>query len=123
MDKTAFVYIMTNKNKTTIYVGLTNNICRRILEHKNHVFKNSFSKKYNLEYCIYYEEFTSIDIAIKREKELKKWTRQKKVDLINKMNPEWTELVTENGFIRNKQSFTKQVTEIIKEINDNLLNS
>ena len=97
--KCAFVYILTNKNKTTLYIGVTNDLVRRIYEHKNHVIKNSFTDRYNLEYCIYYEEFQDFDLAIQREKELKKWSRQKKEDLINKKNPEWKELIggTDNG--------------------------
>ena len=100
MDKFGFVYIMTTKNKTVLYIGVTNNLVRRVYEHKNHLFKNSFSDKYNLEYCIYFEEFSYFELAIKREKELKKWNRQKKEELINKKNPEWKELVDEKGFIR-----------------------
>ena len=96
---------MTNKNKTVLYIGVTNNLrslplVGRIYEHKNHLIKNSFSDRYNLEYCIYYEEFPYFEMAIAREKELKKWNRQKKEALINKKNVEWKELVNENGFIR-----------------------
>ncbi|KAA6302041.1 MAG: hypothetical protein EZS26_001857 [Candidatus Ordinivivax streblomastigis] len=102
MNKTGYVYIMTNKNKTVLYIGVTNNLVRRIYEHKNHIFKNSFADKYNCEYCIYYEEWAYFDLAINREKELKKWNRQKKDDLINKKNPEWRELVNERGYIRHR---------------------
>ncbi|MBN2521089.1 MAG: GIY-YIG nuclease family protein [Bacteroidales bacterium] len=101
MPKPGYVYIMTNKNRTTLYIGVTNDLYRRVYEHKNHLVKDSFTHKYNLEYCIYYEEFPCFDLAIQREKELKKWNRQKKVDLINKKNPEWKVLITEHGFIRN----------------------
>jgi putative endonuclease len=100
MNKFGYVYIMTNKNKTTLYIGVTTDLVRRIYEHKNHLIKNSFTAQYNLEYCIYYEEFTHIESAINREKELKKWNRKKKEDLINKKNPEWRELVNESCFIR-----------------------
>jgi putative endonuclease len=100
MNKFGYVYIMTNKTKTTLYIGVTNNLPRRIYEHKNHLIKGSFTDKYNLEYCIYYEEFMYFDLAINREKELKKWNRQKKEALINKKNPEWQVLVTERGFVR-----------------------
>jgi putative endonuclease len=72
---------MTNRNKTVLYIGMTNNLVRRVYEHKNHLIKNSFSDKYNIGYCIYYEEFTYFDLTIKREKKLKKWNRQKKEDL------------------------------------------
>jgi len=94
---------MTNKNKTVLYIGVTNNLPRRIYEHKNHLLKDSFTDKYNLEYCIYYEEFVYFALAINREKELKKWNRQKKEALINKKNPEWKELVTEHGFRRENE--------------------
>lgn len=100
MRHSSFVYIMNNKNKTTLYIGVTNNLVRRVFEHKNHLIKNSFTDKYNLEYCIYYEEFTFFDLAIQREKELKKWNRFKKEKLINDRNPKWIELVTEKGFVK-----------------------
>lgn len=80
---------MTNKNRTTIYIGVINNLCRRIYEHKNHLNKSSSTDKYNLEYCIYFEEFQYFNLAIQREIELKKWNRQKKEALINKQNPAW----------------------------------
>lgn len=119
MNKAGFVYIMTNKNRTTLYIGVTNGLCRRVYEHKNHLIKNSFTDKYNLEYCIYYEEFPYFDLAIQREKELKKWNRQKKEDLINKKNPEWKVLVTELGFDREKVSYSQQVEEFLKELQEN----
>ena len=84
---------MTNLNKSTLYIGVTNNLTRRIFEHKNRLIRNSFTARYNLEYCIYYEEYLSIEKAISREKELKKWNRVKKEELINKMNPQWIELI------------------------------
>lgn len=117
MKKKAFVYILTNKNKTTLYIGVTNDLCRRISEHKNHINKDSFTSRYNLEFCIYFEEFQDFNIAIKREKELKKWNRQKKDDLINKKNPKWEILVTENGFVRNYIPFSQQVNDLINELN------
>lgn len=116
MAKMGFVYIMTNKNRTTLYIGVTNTLCRRVYEHKNHINKNSFTDKYNLEYCIYYEEFQDFNAAIQREKELKKWNRQKKEELIIKLNPEWKELVTEKGFIKNTKPFAQQVNDLMNEI-------
>ncbi|MBU0486626.1 MAG: GIY-YIG nuclease family protein [Bacteroidetes bacterium] len=116
MRKAGLVYIMTNKNRTTLYIGVTNDLCRRIFEHKNHLIKNSFTDKYNLEYCIYYEEFPYFDLAIKREKELKKWNRHKKEALINQKNPEWKEVVTESGFIRDTISVSQQVKEIVNKM-------
>jgi putative endonuclease len=104
MNKTGYLYIMTNRHKTVIYTGVTNDLCRRVHEHKNHLIKNSFTDRYNIEFCIYYEEFANFESAINRETEIKKWNRQKKENLINKKNPQWKELVTENGFIRDSLS-------------------
>ena len=116
MSKPGYVYIMTNKSHTTLYIGVTYDLCKRIYQHKNHLKKNSFTDKYNLEYCIYYEELPYFDLAIQREKELKKWNRQKKEDLINVKNPEWKTLVTEHGFIRDSNSFSQQVSAILDEV-------
>jgi putative endonuclease len=68
MIKSGCVYIMTNKSKSTLYVGVTSDLKRRVYEHKNHLIKGSFSDKYNLEYFVYYEFFDSIEEAIKMEK-------------------------------------------------------
>ena len=119
MSKVGYVYIMTNKNKTTLYIGVTNDLCRRISEHKKHLIKDSFSDKYNLEHCIYYEAFEYFNLAIRREKELKKWNRKKKEDLINKSNPEWNELVTEKGFVRKPTSFSQMVDDLVNELQIN----
>ncbi len=119
MSRAGFVYIMTNKNKTTLYIGVTNDLCRRIYEHKNHLVKNAFTDKYNLEYCIYYEEYPYFDLAIKREKELKKWNRQKKEALINKKNPEWKVLATEKGFMHEQVPFVQQVADLLRELEEN----
>ncbi len=78
---------MTNKNKTTLYVGVTSNLLNRVLEHKTHKYKNSFTSKYNLEFIIYYEFHSTITEAILREKQIKKWGRSKKDELINSLNP------------------------------------
>ena len=83
-----YVYINTNKAKTVLYTGLTNNLKRRIYEHKNKLNPSSFSAKYNVYYLLYYEKFTWIQLAIAREKEIKGWLRIKKIDLIKTMNPE-----------------------------------
>ena len=92
MDKVGFVYILTNKNKTTLYVGVTNNLQRRISEHKNHHNVKSFTAKYNIEYLMYFEKFDSIIEAIAREKQIKAGSRVKKEALINVLNPEWVDL-------------------------------
>jgi putative endonuclease len=92
MVKGGNVYIMTNKLKTTLYIGVTSNLFKRIHQHKTHYFKNGFTDKYNLEYCIYYEYFETIQGAIAREKEIKKFRREKKEKLINSLNPSWDDL-------------------------------
>ena len=83
-----YVYIITNKNKTVLYTGVTNDLKRRLYEHENGILP-SFTKKYNCHYIVYYEHFTFILHAIDREKEIKKWRREKKDKLITKFNPEW----------------------------------
>jgi putative endonuclease len=113
MYKIGYVYIMTNKNKTTLYIGVTNDLQRRIDVHKSHFNKSSFSDKYNLEYCVYFEEYPFFDLPIKREKELKKWSRFKKEQLINTVNPEWNVL---NPVLNPKKP------KPLKEQIDNLLN-
>ena len=115
MKKSGYVYIMTNKHKTTLYIGVSNNLIRRFYEHKKHIIKNSFTDKYNLEYCIYYEEFTYFDLAIKREKELKTWNRQKKEELINRINPEWKELVNESGFVRDSSLRSEEKKRAVQD--------
>ena len=86
---------MTNKNKTTLYIGVTANLKQRIHEHKTHINKKSFTHRYNLEFLVYYENFHSIEEAIFREKQLKKYKRYKKENLINSSNPEWKDLYEE----------------------------
>ena len=86
-----FVYIISNWNNKVIYVGVTNDIVRRISEHKNKLV-DWFSKKYNLNKLVYFEETTDINVAISREKEIKKWRREKKNNLINLLNLEWKDL-------------------------------
>ncbi len=85
------VYILTNKNNTVLYVGVTNNLMRRIWEHKSKLIEG-FTKKYNVDKLIYFESFDSPEEAIKREKQLKAGSRKKKIDLINNKNPEWKDL-------------------------------
>lgn len=119
MNKTGFVYILTNKRRSTLYIGVTNNLCRRIYEHKSHILKDSFTARYNLDYCIYFEEYPFMDLALKREKELKNWNRKKKEDLINKKNPEWKVMVTEHGFVRDKQTFLQQINTLLSELQQN----
>ena len=86
-----FTYILTNKNKTVLYTGVTNNLKRRLNEHQEDAkgAKNTFAGKYNCYYLVYYERFQLIDHAIKREKEIKGWKRDKKEKLIEDFNSEW----------------------------------
>ena len=83
-----FVYVMTNKHKNVVYTGVTNDLERRVYEHEAGDHKG-FTKKYNCHYLVYYEHFTHIDHAIDREKEIKKWRREKKDKLISSFNPNW----------------------------------
>lgn len=83
--KKYYVYIITNKTRTVLYIGVTNNLSRRITEHQNGYVKG-FSKKYNLKYLLYYEEYNSVEYAIDREKCLKKWKRIWKLELIRSVN-------------------------------------
>jgi putative endonuclease len=87
----AYIYILTNKNNTTLYIGVTSNLIKRIYEHKNS-FVDGFSSKYKLKKLIYFEVFNNIQEAIKREKQLKKWNRSWKIELIKKLNPTFKDL-------------------------------
>ena len=91
MDKVIAVYILSNYEGTTFYVGVTSDLKKRIYEHKNKLFKG-FSAKYNLEKLVYYEISDSIESAIEREKQLKKWHRQWKINLIKEQNPQFNDL-------------------------------
>ena len=86
-----YVYILTNKGNSVLYTGVTNNLKRRIFEHKNKL-ADGFTKKYNVDKLIYFDYTTDIYSAISREKQIKGWRREKKIDLINEMNPEWKDL-------------------------------
>ena len=83
-----YVYIITNKNKTVLYTGVTNSLKRRLIEHKEKINPNSFAAKYNVEFLVYYEHFGWIQLAIAREKEIKDLKRDKKEALIKEFNPE-----------------------------------
>lgn len=87
---TYYIYIITNKSKTVFYTGVTNNLRIRLSQHKEKITSNSknFTSKYNVEFLLYYEKFTWIQEAIIREKEIKGWTRDKKLELIKTINPD-----------------------------------
>ena len=86
-----FVYILSNYTNTTLYVGMTNDMKRRLYEHKNKLIEG-FSSKYNTNKLVYYEETSDVKTAIQREKNLKKWNRQWKEELIKKTNPDFKDL-------------------------------
>jgi putative endonuclease len=91
MKNNYYIYIMANWKNTVIYIGVTNDLLRRLFEHKNKLL-DGFTKKYNLDKLVYFETFNDINDAIKREKELKKWRREKKNNLIESVNSEWRDL-------------------------------
>jgi len=85
-----YVYIMTNRSRT-LYTGVTNNLTRRVFEHKHHLI-DGFTKKYNITKLVYYEETNDVREAIAREKQIKGWLRKKKIALIESINAEWKDL-------------------------------
>ena len=87
-----YIYILTNKRNGTLYIGVTNSLFRRGFQHKLKENPNSFTAKYNIDKLVYYEIYTYIKEAIKREKQLKKWKRQWKIELIEKENAIWRDL-------------------------------
>lgn len=95
MMKPGFIYIITNKYKTVVYIGVTSNLPQRILEHKNKRYPNSFSARYNLDMLVYYEQFQWIGDAIAREKQIKAGSREAKNNLIRSLNPTWKDLFEE----------------------------
>ena len=97
--KESYIYIVTNFDRTTLYIGVTNDLIRRVYEHRHNLSKDSFTDKYNCGTCIYYEKYNDINQAIERETQLKKWSRKKKENLINSKNPGWVSLVNDNEII------------------------
>jgi putative endonuclease len=96
MHNNYYIYILSNKNNNVVYVGMTNNLERRIIEHKRKLI-NGFTKKYNLTKLVYYEYTNDVNAAIKREKVIKKWRREKKNLLIETVNKEWKDLSGKSG--------------------------
>ena len=93
-DYNFYVYILTNWNDEVMYIGMTNNLERRLYEHKNKLV-DGFTKKYNVNKLVYYEHGNDVHAAIVREKEIKKWRREKKNNLVVTMNPTWKDLSPE----------------------------
>lgn len=86
-----WVYILASQRNGTLYIGYTNNLERRVFEHKNKV-NESFTKRYKVDKLVYYEEHQYVTNAFKRERQMKSWKRQWKIELIESMNPSWTDL-------------------------------
>jgi putative endonuclease len=86
-----FVHILTNKTNKVLYVGVTNNLERRMYEHRNKII-NGFTKRYNLTKLVYFEETSDVKSALEREKQLKNWHRDWKIRLISDFNPSWKDL-------------------------------
>ena len=95
-DVQYYVYILTNKNHTVLYTGVTRDLIRRVYEHKNNADPKSFTAKYKVHKLIYFEETSDVDSAIEREKQIKSWSRKRKNQLVEGMNPDWADLFPEN---------------------------
>ena len=87
-----YVYILTNKNHNVLYTGVTRDLVRRVYEHKNHADPNSFTAKYKVDRLVYFEDTSDVKAAIEREKQIKSWSRDRKIDLIFNFNPHWVDL-------------------------------
>jgi putative endonuclease len=92
--ESSYVYILASKQNGTLYIGVTNDLIKRVYEHKNNLI-DGFTKKYNAHTPVYYEQCGDIESAIIREKQLKKWNRKWKLELIEKENPQWRDLYEE----------------------------
>ncbi len=89
--KLYYIYILASKRNGTLYIGITNDIVKRIWEHKEKLVQG-FTKKYDVDILVYFEQFTDVKDALKREKALKKWNRRWKLELIEEKNPNWNDL-------------------------------
>ena len=91
-DKNYYVYIMASKQNGTLYTGVTNDLAKRVWEHKNNCITSSFTSKYNVKMLVYYEHTNDIYSAVSREKQIKAGSRKKKIELIESFNPQWKDL-------------------------------
>ena len=87
-----YVYILSNATDVAIYTGVTNNLLRRVYEHKNNLEPGRFTAKYQIHKLVYFEETSNIRAAIEREKQIKSWNRKRKNKLVESMNPNWEDL-------------------------------
>ena len=88
-----YIYILANLTNSTIYTGVTNNLFRRLEEHRSHADPNSFTARYNVTKLVYFEQTTDSYTAIQREKQIKSWSRKRKNQLIESVNPKWEDLL------------------------------
>lgn len=91
-NKLFYIYILASDRNSTVYIGVTSDLEKRIQQHKSKTYEGSFTSKYSVEKLVYYESTEDSESAIAREKQLKNWTRQWKLDLIEKENPQWKDL-------------------------------
>ena len=96
MNGEYYVYILTNWNNCVLYIGVTNNLERRLYEHRNGL-NDGFSRKYKTHKLVYFETTNDVNAAITREKQLKRWSRAKKAQLVTAMNPDWRDLASTGG--------------------------
>ncbi|PKN86848.1 MAG: excinuclease ABC subunit C [Deltaproteobacteria bacterium HGW-Deltaproteobacteria-1] len=94
MANNYYVYILASKRNGTLYIGVTNDLERRLYEHRNNLIEG-FTNKYNVHHLVYFEDVNDIQAALQREKQLKRWTRKWKLELIEKVNPEWRDLAND----------------------------
>ena len=94
INKTYYIYILSSSKRGTLYIGVTNNLFRRIIEHKKEINKG-FTSKYHIKDLVYFEHTDNIESALQREKQIKKWNRQWKIELIETNNPNWNDLFGE----------------------------
>ncbi len=92
MEKGGYICILTNTHRNVLYTGVTSDLDTRIHQHKTHFYKDSFTAKYNVEFLVFYEAYGRIEDAIDREKKVKKFSRAKKIALIEAVNPKWDDL-------------------------------
>ena len=105
-----FVYILASKKNGTLYIGVTNNLVRRVIEHKEKLVKG-FTYNYNVDKLVYYEVFESIELAIRREKAVKKWYRNWKIELIEQSNKNWEDLLNNIASDEEIKSMKKYLRE------------
>ncbi|MEG1579388.1 MAG: GIY-YIG nuclease family protein [Oscillospiraceae bacterium] len=89
---TYYVYILSNRTDTTLYIGVTNNLLRRVHEHRTGADPNSFTARYGIHKLVYYEDTGDVRVALEREKQLKSWNRKRKNGLVAGVNPKWDDL-------------------------------